>query len=212
MKSAPARTRRESLVGASMLILGSLLFSLALFILAMLSQHLPDAESIGEWAQTNYTLLFFADEALAFAAAIFSVAILLLARQLSHHRPIAALVGLAAYGVAAIGFVNAVLALGRIIYPVNSLTMTEEGMLLSAGQLFGGIHFAAIALGFAMAAFGFAGQGWPLFLLSLIAGALQIIGTYFGGAPAMWLVTLALTAWTAWSIAMARRILREEQP
>lgn len=190
------------------MIVGSALFTAVLTTLGALSQKLPERTTVLDWAQQNYAGLFFVDEGLAFAVATYTVAMILLYQQLRHRSPVTSLIAVVTYCIAAVGFINAILALGRLLYPVNSLSTSEEGALLSAGQSFADIHFAAIALGVAILMFGIALGRWPLITLSATVGVLQIAGTYFGGTPPMWPLATSMLAWFVWSVVVGLLMIR----
>ncbi|MFT3942735.1 MAG: hypothetical protein QM705_02765 [Ancrocorticia sp.] len=202
------RKQLEARVGGWLMIVGGALFTAVLTTLGALSQKLPERTTVLDWAQQNYAGLFFVDEGLAFAVATYSVAMILLYQQLRHRSPVTSLIAVVTYCIAAVGFINAILALGRLLYPVNSLSTSEEGALLSAGQLFADVHFAAIALGVAILMFGIALGRWLLITPSAAVGVLQIAGTYFGGTAPMWLLATSMLAWFVWSVVVGLLMIR----
>ncbi|MFT4296779.1 MAG: hypothetical protein QM582_15360 [Micropruina sp.] len=201
------RTRREAKACGWLLIAGGLLFTGALLCVGLASQDLPTSVSLLEWAGRHRGALALADEGLAFAVAGYTVALVLLYRRLRQRSPIASLVGVVVHGVGAVGFVSATLALGRLVYPVSTVSVSEQGALLSAAQVFGGIHFAAIALGASIVAFGVALGGRPMIGLSLAVGVLQVAGSYFAGTTPVWLLATALVSWLLWSMVVGRLVL-----
>lgn len=108
------------------MIVGSALFTAVLTTLGALSQKLPERTTVLDWAQQNYAGLFFVDEGLAFAVATYTVAMILLYQQLRHRSPVTSLIAVVTYCIAAVGFINAILALGRLLYPVNSLSTSKR--------------------------------------------------------------------------------------
>lgn len=202
---------RETNIGGWLLLAGGVLFAAAQLVMAWLSNVPSDPARLLDWAEGHFPQLFFVDEALAFAVPILTVGMILLYRYLRSHSPVSALAGVVAYGVAAVAYITVTLALGRLIYPVNGLPMSTDGVLMAISQVFAGMHFAAIALGVAIVAIGVALRQRALLVLSIVVGVLQVVGTYYGTTPPFWLLALAIGAWVVWIVAVGQCMLKSRK-
>lgn len=199
---------REAKIGGWLLLAGGVLFAVVQLVLAWLSHVPSDPARLLAWVEEHFAQLAFADEVLAFAVPILTVGIILLYRHLRQRSPVSALVGLVTYGVTAVVYTIVMLELGRLIYPVNGLPISTDGALATVSQVYAGVHSAALALGAAMIAFGVAWQKRSMLTLSIIAGALQIVGTYYATTPPFWLLATAIIAGLAWVGVAARCMVK----
>ncbi|MBB1555908.1 hypothetical protein HG445_002870 [Candidatus Saccharibacteria bacterium] len=139
--------RRISYIGGIVWLTGFGLLAAASIIIAM-SLPIPSADVSGvmAWAQQHQTLLQLADEMLACGASILLVIVVVLYGKLRKRHPVGVSVLLALGIVVAIGAFYAMMALGRLVYPVNGLPINSATSVLSASQLFAGLHWMALAL------------------------------------------------------------------
>ncbi len=202
---------REVKIGGWLLLTSGALFGITQLTLAWVSRVSVNSASVLAWVQEHLAWLSFVDEALMLSVLIMTVGMVLLYKHLRRRRPISSLVGLTAYGVAVIGYSSVVLALGRLVYPVNGVSISGDSALMAASQVFAGMHFAAIALGVAVIAFGVALRARSLLILSIVVGMLQIAGTYYGDTPPFWLLVTAIVGWLVWVGAVGRFMLKPEK-
>lgn len=176
------------------------LLAIPLICVALVSALPENTADLGAWLQDSKTLLIIADEVLMFASiALLAAAVLLYRVFVPRHKTIAAL-GLAAWSVATVGFVIAILAIGRLIYPVNGIAVPTESLEYSIAPVFSSLHLASIALGVGIITFGFGFKKKSMAIASCIAGILQIAGTYFAVATPVWLLLAAAFAWAMWTL------------
>ena len=180
------------------MILCGLLMAIPLICVALVSALPENTADLNAWLEDSKTLLIVADEVLMFASILLLAAAVLLYRALSPQGKTSAAIGLAAWGVATVGFVIAILAIGRLIYPVNGIAVPTESLEYSIAPVFSSLHLASIALGFGVIAFG-AALGKKALIVSIAAGILQIVGTYFAVQTPIWLLLVAAFAWLVWT-------------
>ena len=192
-----------------LLIICGFLLAIPLICVALVSALPENTADLSTWLHDSKILLMIADEVLMFASILLLAAAVLLYRALSPQGKTSAAIGLAAWGVATIGFVIAILAIGRVIYPVNGLAVPTEALAYSVAPIFSSLHLASIALGFGVIAFG-AALGKKALIVSIAAGILQIVGTYFAVQTPIWLLVAAAIAWFAWTIFASLTIKTED--
>jgi hypothetical protein len=119
--------RRISYIGGIVWLMGFGLLAAASIIIAM-SLPIPSADVSGvmAWAQQHQTLLQLADEMLACGASILLVIVVVLYGKLRKRHPVGVSVLLALGIVVAIGAFYAMMALGRLVYPVNGLPTQQQ--------------------------------------------------------------------------------------
>ena len=176
------------------------LLAMPLICVALVSVLPENTADLGVWLQDSKTLLIIADEMLMFASIVLLASTVLLYQAFApRHKTIAAL-GLAAWGVAMVGFVITILAIGRLIYPVNGIAVPTESLEYSVAPVFSSLHLASIALGIGIITFGFGFKKKSMAIVSCMVGILQIVGTYFAVATPVWLLLAAAFAWAMWTL------------
>lgn len=180
--------------GCGMFAVASILVALSLPIAS------PDGNGVLAWAQQHTVMLQIADELLSFSAPILVASILMLYRNLRKKRPALANVALAFVGIGAVAIIYAMFALGRLVYPVNGLPITLEVSLLSASQLFAGLHMAAIMIASCIIVLSIVvGSSWCI-VVGVFAAAVQLIGTYYAGPVSTLLAVVAGVVLFLWSV------------
>lgn len=181
-------------IGCGMLAAASILVAMSLPIAS------PDGNGVLAWVQQHIMVLQAADELLSFSALILVMSMLMLYRHLSKKHSVLANIALAFVAIGAVAIVYAMFALGRLIYPVNGLPITSEASLLSASQLFAGLHMAAIMIASCIIVLSIVvGSPWCI-VVGVFAAAAQLIGTYYAGPVSTLLAVVAGVVLFLWSV------------
>ena len=193
--------RRISYIGGIVWLTGFGLLAAASIIIAM-SLPIPSADVSGvmAWAQQHQTLLQLADETLACGASILLVIVVVLYGKLRKRHPVGVSVLLALGIVVAIGAFYAMMALGRLVYPVNGLPINSATSVLSASQLFAGLHWMALALAACIIAVAVITKSRIIILTSACVALLKVVGTYYAGKVSVPLMVISEVALFGWSI------------
>ncbi|QJU07000.1 hypothetical protein FBF30_03875 [Candidatus Saccharibacteria bacterium oral taxon 955] len=193
--------RRISYIGGIVWLMGFGLLAAASIIIAM-SLPIPSADVSGvmAWAQQHQTLLQLADEMLACGASILLVIVVVLYGKLRKRHPVGVSVLLALGIVVAIGTFYAMMALGRLVYPVNGLPINSVTSVLSASQLFAGLHWMALALAACIIAVAVITKSRLIILTSACVALLKVVGTYYAGKVSVPLMVISEVALFGWSI------------
>ena len=193
--------RRISYIGGIVWLMGFGLLAVASIIIAM-SLPIPSADVSGvmAWAQQHQTLLQLADEMLACGASILLVIVVVLYGKLRKRHPVGVSVLLALGIVVAIGAFYAMMALGRLVYPVNGLPINSATSVLSASQLFAGLHWMALALAACIIAVAVITKSRLIILTSACVALLKVVGTYYAGKVLVPLMVISEVALFGWSI------------
>ena len=193
--------RRISYIGGVVWLMGFGLLAAASIIIAM-SLPIPSADVSGvmAWAQQHQTLLQLADEMLACGASILLVIVVVLYGKLRKRHPVGVSVLLALGIVVAIGAFYAMMALGRLVYPVNGLPINSATSVLSASQLFAGLHWMALALAACIIAVAVITKSRIIILTSACVALLKVVGTYYAGKVSVPLMVISEVALFGWSI------------
>ena len=193
--------RRISYIGGIVWLMGFGLLAAASIIIAM-SLPIPSADVSGvmAWAQQHQTLLQLADEMLACGASILLVIVVVLYGKLRKRHPVGVSVLLALGIVVAIGAFYAMMALGRLVYPVNGLPINSATSVLSASQLFAGLHWMALALAACIIAVAVITKSRLIILTSACVALLKVVGTYYAGKVSVPLMVISEVALFGWSI------------
>lgn len=193
--------RRISYIGGIVWLTGFGLLAAASIIIAM-SLPIPSADISGvmAWAQQHQTLLQLADEMLACGASILLVIVVVLYGKLRKRHPVGVSVLLALGIVVAIGAFYAMMALGRLVYPVNGLPINSATSVLSASQLFAGLHWMALALAACVIAVAAITKSRLIILTSACVALLKVVGTYYAGKVSVPLMVISEVALFGWSI------------
>ena len=204
-------SRRISYIGSIVWLMGFGLLAAACISIAM-SLPIPSADVSGvmAWAQQYQTLLQLADEMLACGASILLVIVVVLYGKLRKRHPVGVSVLLALGIVVAIGAFYAMMALGRLVYPVNGLPIISETNVLSASQLFAGLHWMALALAACVIAVAIITKSRLIILTSACVALLKVVGTYYAGEVSVPLTVVSEVALFGWSIMMVVWISRKE--
>lgn len=203
--------RRISYIGGIVWLMGFGLLAAASIIIAM-SLPIPSADVSGvmAWAQQHQTLLQLADEMLACGASILLVIVVVLYGKLRKRHPVGVSVLLALGIVVAIGAFYAMMALGRLVYPVNGLPINSATSVLSASQLFAGLHWMALALAACVIAVAIITKSRLIILTSACVALLKVVGTYYAGEVSVPLTVVSEVSLFGWSIMMVVWISRKE--
>ena len=195
--------RRISYIGGIVWLTGFGLLAAASIIIAM-SLPIPSADVSGvmAWAQQHQTLLQLADEMLACGASILLVIVVVLYGKLRKRHPVGVSVLLALGIVVAIGAFYAMMALGRLVYSVNGLPINSATSVLSASQLFAGLHWMALALAACIIVVAVITKSRIIILTSACVALLKVVGTYYAGKVSVPLMVISEVALFGWSIMM----------
>ena len=112
--------------------------------------------------------------------------------------------------IVTIGAFYAMMALGRLVYPVNGLPIASETSALSASQLFAGLHWMALALAACVIAVAIITKSRLIILTSACVALLKVVGTYYAGEVSVPLTVVSEVALFGWSIMMVVWISRKE--
>ena len=112
--------------------------------------------------------------------------------------------------VVAIGAFYAMMALGRLVYPVNGLPIDSAISVLSASQLFAGLHWMALALAACVIAVAIITKSRIIILTSVCVALLKVVGTYYAGEVSVPLTVVSEVTLFGWSIMMVVWISRKE--
>ena len=203
--------RRISYIGGIVWLMGFGLLAAASIIIAM-SLPIPSADVSGvmAWAQQHQTLLQLADEMLACGASILLVIVVVLYGKLRKRHPVGVSVLLALGIVVAIGAFYAMMALGRLVYPVNGLPINSATSVLSASQLFAGLHWMALALAACIIAVAVITKSRIIILTSACVALLKVVGTYYAGKVSVPLTVVSEVTLLGWSIMIAVWVSHKE--
>lgn len=208
-------SRRISYIGGIVWLMGFGLLAAASVSIAM-SLPIPSADVSGvmAWAQQHQTTFQIADEMLVCGASMLLAVVVVLYGKLRERHPVGMSVLLALGIVVAIGAFYAVMALGRLVYPVNGLPIDSATSVLSASQLFAGLHWMALALAACVIAVAVITKSRIIILTSVCVALLKIVGTYYAGEVSVPLTVVSEVSLFGWSIMMvvwcvARRLKRK---
>lgn len=203
--------RRISYVGSIVWLMGFGLFAAASVSIAM-SLPIPSADASGvmAWVQQHQTTFQIADEMLACGASMLLAVVVVLYGKLKKRHPVGMGVVLALGIVVAIGAFYAVMALDRLVYPVNGLPIDSATSVLSASQLFAGLHWMALALAACVIAVAIITKSRIIILMSVCVALLKIVGTYYTGAVSVPLTVVSEMSLFGWSIMMVVWMSRKE--
>lgn len=169
-----------------------------------------DVSGVLAWIEQHRIALQMADEMLAFGASMLLAIVVVLYGKYRERHPIGMSVVLALGVVMAIGAFHAMMALGRLVYPVNGLPITSETSILSASQLFAGLHWMALALAAYVIAVAIITKSRMIILTSVCVALLKIVGTYYADEVSVPLTVVSEVALFGWSIMMAVWISRKK--
>ena len=204
-------SRRISYIGSIVWLMGFGLLAAASVSIAM-SLPIPSADISGvmAWVQQHQTTFQIADEMLACGSSMLLAVVVVLYGNLRKRHPVSMGVVLALGIVVAIGAFYAMMALGRLVYPVNGLPIASETSVLSASQLFAGLHWMALALAACVIAVAIITKSRLIILTSVCVALLKAIGTYYAGEVLVPLTVVSEVTLFGWSIMMVVWISRKE--
>ena len=204
-------SRRISYIGSIVWLMGFGLLAAACISIAM-SLPIPsvDASGVMAWVQQHQTLLQLADEILACWASILLAIVIVLYGKFRERHPVGVSVLLALGVIATIGAFYAMMALGRLVYTVNGLPIASETSVLSASQLFAGLHWMALALAACVIAVAIITKSRLIILTSACVALLKVVGTYYAGEVSVPLTVVSEVTLFGWSIMMVVWISRKE--
>jgi len=169
-----------------------------------------DASGVMAWVQQHQTLLQLADEILVCGASILLAIVVVPYGKFRERHPVGASVLLALGVIATIGAFYAMMALGRLVYPVNGLPIDSATSVLSASQLFAGLHWMALALSACVIAVAIITKSRLIILTSACVALLKVVGTYYAGEVSVPLTVVSEVTLFGWSIMMVVWISRKE--
>lgn len=204
-------SRRISYIGSIVWLMGFGLLAAASVSIAM-SLPIPSADISGvmAWVQQHQTTFQIADEMLACGSSMLLAVVVVLYGNLRKRHPVSMGVVLALGIVVAIGAFYAMMALGRLVYPVNGLPIDLATSVLSASQLFAGLHWMALALSACVIAVAIITKSRLVILISVCVALLKVVGTYYAGEVSVPLTVVSEVALFGWSIMMVVWISRKE--
>ena len=204
-------SQRILYVGSIVWLMGFSLLTAAGVSIAM-SLPIPsrDVSGVLAWIEQHRIALQMADEMLAFGASMLLAIVVVLYGKYRERHPIGMSVVLALGVVMAIGAFHAMMALGRLVYLVNGLPITSETSILSASQLFAGLHWMALALAAYVIAVAIITKSRMIILTSVCVALLKIVGTYYADEVSVPLTVVSEVALFGWSIMMAVWISRKK--
>jgi hypothetical protein len=203
--------RRISYIGGIVWLMGFGLLAAASIIIAMsLPISSADVSGVMAWVQQHQTILQLADEMLACGASILLVIVVVLYGKLRKRHPVGVSVLLALGIVVAIGAFYAMMALGRLVYPVNGLPINSATSVLSASQLFAGLHWMALALAACIIAVAVITKSRIIILTSACVALLKVVGTYYAGEVSVPLTVVSEVTLLGWSIMIAVWVSHKE--
>ena len=203
--------RRISYIGGIVWLMGFGLLAAASIIIAMsLPISSADVSGVMAWVQQHQTILQLADEMLACGASILLVIVVVLYGKLRKRHPVGVSVLLALGIVVAIGAFYAMMALGRLVYPVNGVPINSATSVLSASQLFAGLHWMALALAACIIAVAVITKSRIIILTSACVALLKVVGTYYAGEVSVPLTVVSEVTLLGWSIMIAVWVSHKE--
>ena len=204
-------SRRISYIGSIVWLMGFGLLAAACISIAM-SLPIPsvDASGVMAWVQQHQTLLQLADEILACGASILLAIVVVPYGKFRERHPVGASVLLALGVIATIGAFYAMMALGRLVYPVNGLPIDSATSVLSASQLFAGLHWMALALSACVIAVAIITKSRLIILTSACVALLKVVGTYYAGEVSVPLTVVSEVTLLGWSIMIAVWVSHKE--
>ena len=198
-------------IGSIVWLMGFGLLAAASVSIAM-SLPIPSADISGvmAWVQQHQTTFQIADEMLACGSSMLLAVVVVLYGNLRKRHPVSMGVVLALGIVVAIGAFYAMVALGRLVYPVNGLPIDSATSVLSASQLFAGLHWMALALAACVIAVAIITKSRLIILMSVCVALLKVVGTYYAGEVSVPLTVVSEVSLFGWSIMMVVWISRKE--
>ena len=204
-------SRRISYIGSIVWLMGFGLLAAACISIAM-SLPIPSADISGvmAWVQQHQTTFQIADEMLACGSSMLLAVIVVLYGRHRERHPVGMSVVLALGVIVAIGAFYAMMAFGRLVYPVNGLPIDSATSVLSASQLFAGLHWMALALAACVIAVAIITKSRLIILTSACVALLKVVGTYYAGEVSVPLTVVSEVTLFGWSIMMVVWISRKE--
>lgn len=203
------QARRSGYIHSGIWIIGfGLLVAACILIALSLPVPSPDGAGVMLWAESHRATLQLADELLVFSAPTILAAALVIYDKIKLKVPFRAAAMLALVIVLISGIMYTVFALGRLVYPVNGLSITPEIALLSASQVFAGLHFIALALVPFVLVVALVNGSRMVLAISGVVALLQIIGTYYADEISVPLAIMAMGALFGWSVMIGWMLAR----
>lgn len=201
------RAKRSGSIHSGIWITGFGLLVVSCILIA-LTLPMPSFDGAGVmlWAESHRATLQLADELLVVSAPTILAAVLVFYNKIKRKMPLRAAVMLALVIVLISGIMYTVFALGRLVYPVNGLSITPEIALLSASQVFAGLHFIALVLVPCVLVIALVNGSRMVLAISGIVALLQIIGTYYADEISVPLAIVAMSALFGWAIVTGRMV------
>ncbi|MBJ8325628.1 hypothetical protein [Streptococcus pacificus] len=177
-------------------------------ILIVLTLPMPSTQASGVllWAKQHQLTLQFADELLVFSAPTLLAAVLFFYEKIKKCKPVLSSLMLALFLVLTIGILYTVFSLGRLVYPVNGLSLTPELALMAASQVFAGLHLMALALVPCVIIVAIINNSRIVMFLSVLTSLAQIVGTYYAAEVSVPLVIIAMFVLSIWAVVVLTRL------
>ncbi|MGW4501406.1 hypothetical protein ACWENR_22670 [Micromonospora sp. NPDC004336] len=181
-----------------LMIVGALLTSVALLLLALLPGVPSETVAMTEWVESAHSSLMWSDELLFYAVICWGAGArgLFGARQAGPSARIN--VGRTALTVALVALVVVLLAVGRLVYPVFDIQLSAEAVALVVSSTFGALHLAFLAFAVAAAALSWSTRaGLTGRAAGIFAAAAFVVSSFPWLTPHWWnsLVAVLVAAW-----------------
>lgn len=199
-----SRSNRIFVISGWLLIVGFGLLAAPLVIIALtLPMPAVGTGGVEAWVGQNLSWLQVADELMTFGAPMILAGSLLFYNHVKKQYLISgALVVTLAIALTIGAISGVVLPLGRLVYPVNGLPIaTGEMAVMTASQVFAGIHWLMLALAPYVITLSFIVRSRLVVVLAFVAAPLQVIGTYYAGEISVPLTLAANFSLLIWAIA-----------
>lgn len=203
-----ALTRSELRLGGVALIVGGALLATGLTLLALVPS--ASTPSVASWAAHNAALLAASDELISFAVLALAPALVLLHRPHAPLAPARSLVVSTTGAIALVALVTVVLFVGRLVYPIPGLPLSDDTAALAVATYVGAQHLFALLLAWALLVVCTIQRGARR-VLAVVAGVLMLPAAYPWLIPA-WLEIAAAAALLLWCAASGAHMLRGLEP
>lgn len=213
-RATPALNAKESRQTGAFAALwsgGAVLTSIALGLLASLPDLESDSIPVSQWIEDGRFALTWSGEVLFFAVIAWATGAAGTVVSRGRGSPIRRVLSLTGLGVALVAFVIALLALGRLVYPIVDVDLGSDTLVLVVSVVTGSIHLALLGLAICAASFPFparsAGARWTAGMAGLLVGVAFVLGSYPWVLPAWFNIAVAALV-GAWGILTGLAITR----
>jgi hypothetical protein len=209
--SASAKHFERTAGGVALVVGGILLFG-ALLAIALLPAPPAALSGVVRWVKEHSVPLSLSDELMFFAIVLLTPALVILLRTLQPLRPVSSLIGCTSLLMAMAILGLMVVIVGRLVYPVFGIALSDDSTALIVSMLYGALHTFLLFVAAGLIALGFAlwrGGVWrQLAVGSFAAGILQVLGAFPWLTPP-WLSVMTTAALALWMVAVGLRLRRQ---